>query len=79
MWYEVAATGARLTLGNAQLLLNNYVAKLPADRCTQGGNNSFLARHYVVVHDFLVGLPSWDACCLLGGSVMWYSYIAHIC
>ncbi len=31
-WYEVPATGARLTMGNAQLLLNNYVSKLPADR-----------------------------------------------
>ncbi|GAB4816128.1 hypothetical protein N2152v2_003174 [Parachlorella kessleri] len=32
LYYEVPATGARLTIGNAQLLLNNYVSKLPADR-----------------------------------------------
>lgn len=32
MRYVVPSTGACLTLGNAQLLLNNYVTKLPGDR-----------------------------------------------
>ncbi|KAL4418837.1 hypothetical protein ABPG77_001500 [Micractinium sp. CCAP 211/92] len=33
--YEVEATGAKVTLENAQLLLNSYVARLPSDEFTQ--------------------------------------------
>lgn len=32
LFYQVPSTGARVTLANAQLLLNIYVCKLPSDR-----------------------------------------------